>query len=81
LLASVGLEHNARAAAVLLEDLADAFVVDWADRDEMGLQALGADELYAHTLVDEHGQFPPGPYREGNLVDLLLGYRNDDTWE
>ncbi len=71
LLGAVGRPTSARAAAELLTDLLDAFVVDYADLGETGPQALGADELYAHTLVDEDGQFPPGPNREGNLVDLL----------
>lgn len=67
LLGAVGLQHNARAAALLLADIADAFVIDWADGNELRGHALGADVVPAHTLVDEHGQLP-------NLVDVVLAY-------
>jgi LPPG:FO 2-phospho-L-lactate transferase len=80
LLAALGLPHTARAAAELFTDLLDAFVLDLADRGEPRRQVSGADVLLAHTLVDDHGRFPPGPIREEDLVDLLLGYTNVDFW-
>jgi LPPG:FO 2-phospho-L-lactate transferase len=67
LLASIGLPHNAGAAAMLLGDLADAFVIDWADGNDFDPNALGAEVVPAHTLVDEHGQLP-------DLIDVVLGY-------
>jgi LPPG:FO 2-phospho-L-lactate transferase len=70
LLAAVGLEHNARAAAVLLGDLADAFVLDRADGNEFEGDALGPEVVRAHTLVNEAGQLP-------DLVEVVLGYAKE----
>jgi hypothetical protein len=53
---------------VLLADIADAFVIDWADGNEIAGDALGADVVPAHTLVDGSGQLP-------DLVDVVLGYQ------
>ena len=82
LMATQAQPHTARAAAELLGDVIDAFVIDHADANERALKPLGADLLYAHTLVDEHGRFPTDPHREGNLVDLLLRYwqPEDEPW-
>lgn len=80
LLAARGLPHTALAAAQLLDGLIDAFVVDHADAGAVDPQALGADQLHAHTLVDGAGRFPPDPAWDGDLVDLLLKYQSEPAF-
>jgi LPPG:FO 2-phospho-L-lactate transferase len=75
LLAAVGLQNNARAAAELLRGLLNCFVFDRADGNDFDGNGLGSDVMAAPTLVDEHGQFPHDPRFGGDLVDLLLTHQ------
>ena len=74
LMRAQGLEHSAAAAALLLADIADVFVLDHNDEYEEGEFPPKTEVLRAPTLVDEHGQFPPDPVRGVNLVDLVLSF-------
>jgi LPPG:FO 2-phospho-L-lactate transferase len=75
LLAARGLPHTPVAAAELVADIADAFVLDHNDGYPDSDFPPKTEVLRAPTLVDEDGQFESDPVLGVNLVDLVLSYR------
>jgi LPPG:FO 2-phospho-L-lactate transferase len=77
LLASLGLAHTPAAAAGLLADVVDVFVLDHNDDYLEDAFPPKTEVVRAPTLVDRDGRFPADPVQGRNLVDLVLGLRTD----